>query len=216
MEALVNGPGMLAMAEAMFFDDDKTLQGVLGQDLYRRTVRALVKHGLPEASVLKMKPWAAMMSLSLPPITSGVYLDLALQLEAARQAKPSYGLETIAEQIEVFNALPLDDQVVLLRDTVATHHNLTRQIEELTLTYIKRDLAGLAAIEQKYKIGDTRLYRTLTDRLIVKRNRLMLERMRPRLNEGNAFIAVGALHLAGSDGLLALLENIGYRVSVVY
>ncbi len=216
MEALVNGPGILAMAEAMFFNDDNTLETVLDKDLYQRTVNALAKHGLPEASALKMKPWAAMATLSVPPPASGVYLDLALQLEATRQAKPTYGLETIAEQIEVFNALPMDDQVALLRETVARHNDMARQIEELIHAYIKRDLAGLAAIEQKYKIGDARLHQTLTDRLIVKRNRLMLERMRPRLREGNAFIAVGALHLVGGDGLLALLENIGYRVSAIY
>ena len=216
MEALVNGPGLVAMAEAMFFNNDTTLQDVLGPELYQRTVKSMATHGLPEASALKMKPWAAMVGLSQPPTTSGVYLDLALQLEAARQSKLSYGLESMAEQIELFDTLPLDDQVALLRETVANHNNLPRQIEELIQAYTKRDLAGLAAIEQKYKISDARLYHTLMERLIVKRNQQMLERMRPRLHEGNAFIAVGALHLIGGDGLLALLENAGYRVSAVY
>lgn len=216
METLINSAGMLAMAEAMFFSDERTLEATIGKELYQRTVKAFAKHGLPETSALKMKPWTAMVSLSQPLPTTGLYLDLALQLEAARQGKPSYGLETVAEQLEVFNALPMDDQVALLREAVATHHALARQLEELIQAYLKRDLAGLAAIEQKYKIGDARLHKTLMDRLIVKRNRLMLERMRPRLHEGNAFIAVGALHLAGRDGLLALLESDGYRVSVVY
>lgn len=216
METLANGPGMVAMAEAMFFNDDKTLEGVLGKDLYLFTVKALAKHGMPRESALKMKPWAAMMALSLPPPSSGLFLDLMLQLEAARQSKPTHGLETTAEQIAVFNELPLEDQVVLLRETVQNHNTLNQQLEELMLAYLDRDLTGLAAIEQKYKIEDARLHRIMIDRLIVKRNRLMLERMRPRLLEGNAFIAVGALHLIGSDGLLALLENSGYRVSAVY
>jgi len=216
MEVLVNGPGMVAMAEAMYFNDDNTLEGVLGQDLYQRTVKALAKHGLAREAVVKMKPWAAIMSLSLPPPSSGLFLDLMLQLEAARQAKPTHGLETMAEQIAVFNELLMQDQVALLRETVSNHDTMAQQIEELMQAYLKRDLAGLAAIEQKYRIEDARLRQLLADRLLVKRNRLMLERMRPRLREGNAFIAVGALHLSSGDGLLALLENAGYRVSAVY
>jgi uncharacterized protein YbaP (TraB family) len=44
----------------------------------------------------------------------------------------------------------------------------------------------------------------------------MLERMEKRLQEGNAFIAVGALHLPGDKGLLKLLQARGYRVSALY
>ncbi|MBI5613059.1 MAG: TraB/GumN family protein [Gammaproteobacteria bacterium] len=216
MEALANATGMLAMAEAMFFNDGNTLEGVLGKDHYRRTVQALAARGLPPESAQKMKPWAAMMTLSLPPPTTGLFLDLALQLEAARQSKPTYGLETMAEQVAVFDELRLEDQVELLRDSVANLHRLDRQIEELIQAYLRRDLAGLAAVERKYRIGDARLNELLTDRLLVARNRVMLERMQPRLREGNAFIAVGALHLHGNDGLLALLEKTGHRVSAVY
>ncbi len=216
MEALANAAGMLAMAEAMFFSDDTTLEGVLDGDLYRRTVQTLAKRGMPPESTRKMKPWAAMMTLSLPAPTTGLFLDLALQLEAARQSKPTYGLETMAEQVAVFDELRLEDQVELLRDCVVNSDLLDRQFEELIEAYLRRDLGGLAAIERKYRIADARLSELLIDRLLVKRNRVMLERMRPRLREGNAFIAVGALHLHGSDGLLALLEKDGYRVSAVY
>lgn len=216
MEALANAAGMLAMAEAMFFSDDTTLESAVGKDLYQRTVPMLAKRGIAPESARKMKPWAVMMTLSLPPPTTGVFLDLALQLEAARQSKPTYGLETMAEQVAVFDELRLEDQVVLLRDSVLNYHLFERQFEELIQAYLRRDLGGLAAIEQKYRIADTRLNELLIDRLLVKRNQVMLERMRPRLREGNAFIAVGALHLPGDDGLLALLEKSGYRVSAVY
>ena len=53
-------------------------------------------------------------------------------------------------------------------------------------------------------------------RFITERNHLMVERMRPRLAEGGAFIAIGVLHLPGEEGILALLKNQGYEVSAVY
>jgi uncharacterized protein len=52
--------------------------------------------------------------------------------------------------------------------------------------------------------------------LLTQRNVRMMDRMRSRLVEGNAFIAVGAAHLPGTDGLLALLERAGWRVTPVY
>ena len=48
------------------------------------------------------------------------------------------------------------------------------------------------------------------------RNSRMVERMRPMLDKGGAFIAIGALHLAGEEGVLALLEKQGYRLQSVF
>jgi uncharacterized protein YbaP (TraB family) len=44
----------------------------------------------------------------------------------------------------------------------------------------------------------------------------MVERMQPQLRAGNAFVAVGALHLYGEQGILGLLQRDGYRVSRMY
>jgi uncharacterized protein YbaP (TraB family) len=57
---------------------------------------------------------------------------------------------------------------------------------------------------------------SFVDNLINRRNRLMVERMATRLAEGNAFIAVGALHLPGDQGILHLLELQGYQVRPLY
>ena len=44
----------------------------------------------------------------------------------------------------------------------------------------------------------------------------MVERMAARLSEGKAFIAVGALHLPGDEGILNLLQRDGYRITRLY
>ena len=53
-------------------------------------------------------------------------------------------------------------------------------------------------------------------RLLTRRNERMVQRMQPRLKEGNAFIAVGALHLPGEEGLLKKLADRGYTITTVY
>jgi hypothetical protein len=217
MEVITNGAGIVSMAEAMFFSDGKTLKDVLGEPLYQETLRAV---GASEAGrsggVNNMKPWAVMMTLSAPRAGRGLFLDLALQYEATRRGKQTYGLETMQEQIAVFNGMSLDDQIVLLRDAVQNYQLTQSAMEELTEAYLKRDLGALLALNEKLKPKDARVYDDMMDRLLVRRNANMAERMRVRLKEGNAFVAVGALHLPGETGLLKLLSAAGYRVTRVY
>jgi uncharacterized protein YbaP (TraB family) len=216
MEMIMSGPGIVSMAEAMFFSDGRTLQQVLGDALYRETLAAVGLESARAAGLNNMKPWAVMMFLSGPREGAGLPLDFALQLKATLANKPTHGLETLPEQIEVFNGMRLEDQVVLLRDTIQMHRLLPGVVEELTRVYLRRDLAGLVALSEKYQSEDARVHRDLMDRLLVRRNHNMAKRMGERLREGNAFIAVGALHLPGEQGLLRLLTDAGYRVSPVY
>jgi len=157
-----------------------------------------------------------MLALGNPPQQGGLFLDLALQYEATRRGIPTHGLETMSEQVAVFNGMSLEDQTMLLRDAVQNQRLMKEAMEDLVDAYLRRDLAGLMQLSDKYKSDDARLNNALMDRLLVQRNKIMAERMQARLQEGNAFIAVGALHLPGETGLLRQLAQAGYRVTRVY
>lgn len=215
MEVIANGAGIVSMAQAMFFSDGQTLKAVLGEPLYQETLRAIGNTGTA-GGIDNMKPWAVMMTLSAPREARGLFLDMALQLAATRNNKPTYGLETMQEQIAVFNGMSLDDQIALLRDTVQNHQLIQSAMEDLTQAYLKRDLGALLALSEKFKPSDARIHDAMMDRLLTQRNANMAERMQVRLKEGNAFVAVGALHLPGESGLLQLLSTAGYRVTRVY
>lgn len=217
MEVITNGAGIVSMAEAMFFSDGKTLKDVLGEPLYQETLRAVGADSPSRAGGIdNMKPWAVMMMLSAPRAGRGLFLDMALQFDATHRGIPTYGLETMQEQIAVFNGMSLEDQVALLRDAVQNHQLSQNVMEELTRAYLKRDLGALLVLNEKFKPNDARVYTDMMDRLLVRRNANMAERMHVRLKEGNAFIAVGALHLPGDNGLLRLLSTAGYHVTRVY
>ena len=216
MEAMLDGDSLVQMAETMFFTDERTLEQVIGRKLYTESVKALNARGIPTLGVEKQKPWAVMMALSMPPPRTGEFLDLVLQARATRQDMPVSGLETVAEQLAVFDGLPLPQQIALLEDTVRMQADLDKEFEALHKAYLARDLAAIVAISEKHKPDDERLYNEVMDRLLDQRNRRMAERMTPMLRQGGAFIAVGAAHLPGETGLLRLLEKAGYRVTAVY
>jgi uncharacterized protein YbaP (TraB family) len=216
MEAMLDGDSLVQMAQTMFFTDERTLEQVIGRKLYTESVKALNARGIPTLGVEKQKPWAVMMALSMPPPKTGEFLDLVLQARATRQSMPVSGLETIAEQLAVFDGLPLPQQIALLEDTVRMQADLDREFEALHKAYLARDLAAIVAISEKHESGDERLYNEVMDRLLDQRNRRMADRMTPLLKQGGAFIAVGAAHLPGEAGLLYRLEKAGYRVTAVY
>ena len=216
MEALIDGDGLARMAQAMYFNDGRTLEQVVGKPLYEQTLKALAARGAPTKGVEKEKPWAVMMVLSMPRPKTGQFLDFILEERAVRQDKPVSGLETLDEQIAVFNDLPLPDQVALLEETVSAQADFDREFEGLLKAYLARDLATLAELSMKHKPGEEQMYRTVMDRLLTKRNARMAGRMRPFLDKGASFIAVGAAHLPGTTGLLNRIEKAGYRVTSVY
>jgi hypothetical protein len=83
--------------------------------------------------------------------------------------------------------------------------------------YLARDLNGLFAWMRRQAAGqDPRLMQLFQDRIIDARNRLMATRMVARLKDGLVFVAVGALHLPGRNGILSLLAQRGYKVSRIY
>jgi len=217
VEMLMDTEAMMYSSTAMLMLDGRSLSDVLGMPLYKQVSEAIASRGIPELVLNRMKPWAAAVTLSTPALETGQVLDLVLYQEALQQEKAVHGLETIQEQLDLFDSMPESDQVTLLRDAVDNLPELDAMNAELLATYKQRDLAGLMAInEASMQTGDQRLAQDFQQRVIEDRNHRMAERMQPYLRQGRAFVAVGALHFPGEEGLLNLLEQQGYTVRRVY
>jgi uncharacterized protein YbaP (TraB family) len=185
--------------------------------LYKQVAEAIASRGIPELVLNRMKPWAAAVTLSTPVLETGQVLDLVLYQDALQQDKAVYGLETIREQLDLFDSMSESDQVILLRDAVDNLPELDAMHAELLTVYKQRDIDGLLAINEiSMQTGDQRLSKDFQRRVMDDRNHRMAERMQPYLQQGKAFVAVGALHLPGEEGLLNLLEQQGYTVRRVY
>lgn len=217
LEIVLDSDSLLAMATALLLDEGQTLEPIIGSGLYRRAVEVMARQGVPEILLAKMKPWAVAVTLMTPPSENGRVLDLELYQQAVRQGKPVTGLETVDEQMGLFDRLPRQDQVALLEDTLDHLSEIEELLLELRDAYLDRDLDRLVALnDASMKDSDPGLVEMLNRMVVLERNHRMAERMAAHLRKGRQFIAVGALHLPGEEGLLNLLKQGGYTVTRVY
>jgi uncharacterized protein YbaP (TraB family) len=217
-ELLMDADATVYLGQAMLLQDGQLLSELAGSALFTKTAAAMATRGIPERVLERMKPWAAAVTLSVPPSRPGQdVLDVMLYQLALDAGKPVYGLETADEQLGVFDAMPVSDQLLMLEDAVAGFDRLEPMLAEMILAWKKRDLAEILAIsESAVKDSDPGFAKGLMQRVIDDRNVRMAERMLPHLDRGGAFVAVGALHLPGEAGLLRLLQKKGYSVRAVY
>lgn len=216
LELIPDPQTLQASMSRMFFTNGQTLRKAVGEKLYKKVTTAMADHSMPAQMVDIMKPWAVMMTLSVPKQSNGEFLDLKLYNIATRRGMKTHALETYEEQLSVFDNMSPSDQKTMLSQTLADLHELPAQFEKLRKAWLARDLVQLEKVSNEQLPGDDPAGERLMENLLDKRNQKMLQRMQARLKEGKAFIAVGALHLAGKDGLLTLLEQQGYKVEAIY
>jgi uncharacterized protein YbaP (TraB family) len=215
MEALPDAEQTLIFSRMMFFNDGHLLSELVDSAIFNRTQSILSAYKLGSNAVSVMKPWAAFLLMNYPP-DEGEPLDMVLLSLAQENGASVAGLETIREQAEIFNDLNIDEQVKLLTDAVCHYDVVEEDFTAMKSFYLKRDLGGLYNYTQRHSMNHEPVYKKLMQKLIIDRNLTMVKRMQPMLDKGNSFIAIGALHLTGKQGVLALLEQQGYTVSVIF
>jgi uncharacterized protein len=212
-------PGnIMALASRMLLQDGRKLAAIAGVELYGKASALAAKLGLPEPALNMFKPWAVALMVMMPQQDPENVLDFMLVRAATTQGKPVHELESVNEQVDVFEGMSEPDQLALLRYAVENHERLPRYTGRLVDAYLARDLAGMWRISQEDadRPDVRRLNEVFVERVLYSRNQRMAERMEARLGEGGGFVAVGALHLYGDRGVLAELQRRGYRVSRVY
>jgi uncharacterized protein YbaP (TraB family) len=212
-----------SLAEAMVLREGRMLGETVGPALLRRVLDIGGRYGLQPWQTRALAPWALATLFAVPPAevdqreTGAPILDDVLQDGAARGGLPLYGLESADEQTAIFTEMSEADQVALLRLAVDEHPRVGWWWEQLVEAYLARDVAGyIELMFEQTAPEDQDLAERFLERLIDARNAVMVERMEPRLSEGGALVAVGALHLPGERGILRLLEQRGHAIERVY
>jgi uncharacterized protein len=236
-EIPMDGSLQIGMMGKMMLPGDQSLSQVVGPELYTRLSQA-IERSLPKdspgpmaaamtAMLGRLKPWAAMLQLAmiefLPDMMAGnKALDTMLFDRAKSEGKETGGLETVDEQLAVFEGLTTDEQVRLLKltlDTMDEAHKAGRSASrELIESYLTGDLDKLAALSNESMKGEPELQKKFMARALDGRNVVMVDRLLAKRAERPnkvCFFAVGTLHYAGEEGIVALLEKKGLKVTRV-
>lgn len=146
------------------------------------------------------------------PQQMGNSMDIYFQQKARELKKEVQGLETVDDQLKIlYDGYPLERQVELLKEMVYDKDSLsTKEVVELTHLYEKQDLSGLFELmNQNAKPEELKL-------LLDQRNLKWMPQIETQLIKGRSiFVAVGAGHLPGENGILSQLHKRGYTLKPV-
>jgi uncharacterized protein len=213
-----------AEPELMMFTDGTTLSSLLSPKDAAAVSEALDERGIPPASVAKMKPWMLSAMVGLPACElarkagGAPVLDVKLAEDAKAAGKRLQGLETVTDQLRAMASLPMEFHMQGLVETLKLGDRADDVIETMIVLYQREDIGMFWPLFRAVLPAgdnDEASYAAFEEAMITSRNRTMAEHAGPLLAEGNAFVAVGALHLPGPDGLIELLRKDGYTVSRV-
>lgn len=223
LDSKVAAAALLSRPDLMMFTDGKSLESYLEPAQALTLEKGLSARGIKLDAVNKMKPWLVAGMVSLPACEANrkkegaPFLDIKLAQEAQTNGKKLVGLETIAEQLDAMASLPMELHVKGLLDSLSFGNKLEDVLETMIVLYTDGRIGAIVPFLKAVsgKKGTDQSYSKLEQAMIVARNRTMQSRALPLLENGSAFIAVGALHLPGNNGLVELFRQQGFVVTAI-
>ena len=210
------------MAEPMLDADSElerlpagqTLESVLGADAYGKFAAHLKTVDMDAELFSSFQPWFAAMVYEQAELTqqgfeAGSGVDEQFAQRAALDHKPIIGLETMEQQLGFFAHLSMDEQRRFLLYVLDDAEDTLHSADAVVAAWRSGDVGQLERLLRESSAEYPELFRILT----VDRNRRWLPTLTALLHEDQDYLViVGALHLVGTDGLVAMLQQSGYRV----
>ncbi len=214
MEVVIDENTQATMLKNVFMENGRTLKSLLTQPQYDSVQYFAMKNaGLVISYFDKMKPLYVAMMLEMLSSSDSIlqdsdpFLDQYLESEAQKQGKQIVGIETVEEQMGIFDILSYREQANLLMRSIRDYSTDTTGYGQMVGYYISNDLHKMMKFENDFSLPDT-----LYNALIGDRNIKMAARIDTMMVHHSTFIAVGAGHLGGDGGIISLLRNRGYKV----
>ena len=218
---------IVEIAQLMWLPEGKTLFDILPEHTQANVSELLA--GINPAINLEMfsnqKVWALAVTLTLleqqlkypgqPP------LDIVLYEKSSKQGKITGGLETIHEQMNIFEGMSVEEQLRLLDDTIEfmqqAQLDKTSVAEQSVNAYLQGDLDRLMRYLTSY-MKDEPFYVDLLYRLMDDRNIKMTQTILTLVKQNpdqTFFFAIGAGHFWGENSINSLLKKQGYSIEVI-
>src|SRR5262245_42154733 len=210
-ESLSAAPILLAKG---MYGDGRTFDTVVSKETAALVTEKFKQTGLPIEMFRAMKPWMVMLMLTALEVQK-MGLEAALGLDkyfydkAVAAKKPVVGLETAEFQIDRFDKMSDKVQEQMLLSTLTELDAQNNQLRSMIVAWQRGDTATLEKSVRSSFAGYPAAYTSL----VAERNRNWIPQLQMCLSSSTpCFVVVGAAHMVGPDGLLALLQQRGYKV----
>lgn len=222
------------MASSVKMPRGKRLSTSIPAPLLERVKHAFSSVGIPDAAMPAVmaklddvKVWAIAVQIALIDhmkdlATGGKGIDSVIYDRGQSAHKRTTGLETAAEQLAVFDGLTADEQARVLEQALDERDKNLQEHKDPIATLMNLYIAGdeaplLAELNRGFDLKRP-LDQKLLKRLITDRNKIMADRIDGKIKSApprSYFVAIGAAHLLGDDGVIAQLKKKGYAIERV-
>ena len=205
---------MQLLAKAMY-PPGTTLQSQVSKDTFEKIARRAERAGLPIEKLQPFKPWMVALTLVGLELQRGGFdpslgLDQHFLNRAPAAGKTVRTLETALEQIDFLESLSPQLQEGLVAATLDGAETELAQVQKIAAAWKSGDPAPIERLLLTDMKGvDAKVY----DTLLVGRNRRWMPKLEACFAEKRCFVVVGAAHLVGPDGLVAMMRAKGYTVT---
>ncbi len=215
-EISMNEQAQLEAFKMTILPDGQDLFEIIGPKRTDKLKQVLREYGLPEQLIRRLKPWAVSTLLGQSPEelrdTTTPVLDGMIQNIAEKTGRIHLALEDINEQLSFFNNMSPEFELEFLDSTLNSAGLSDYYRDLLRENYLKGNTGIIFCMAIAVAASESEKMKSfILDDLLTKRNYRMVDRMLPH-TKGGVFVAVGAAHLPGEEGILNLLKKQGYQV----
>lgn len=195
--------------------EGETLRGMLSDEQRAAYEAALARVELPPAAFDRFEPWYGAMMLTMLPLlkqgyTTDAGVEAVLETKASKELERG-ALETVEEQLSIFDNLPPETQIAFLMETVDAVDEIKAMLDAMVAEWAEGDADELARLMNEGMTDPV-----LAERLLYARNANWAKWIDERLDApGTVFVAVGAGHLAGEQSVQDKLAELGIETARV-
>jgi len=209
----MDDPGMQMTLMTKMRLQETSLAKLLGDEDYKAVSDSFKSiTGMPLQLFNQFSPFMPMSLLAISSIKCAdrIQPETEFVTIAKNNQLPILGLETIDDQLKAINAQPLDSQVLAFKQTVLKYDSVQQMMVKMIQVYKQNNA------EKIYRFimdnGGTNDFETA---MLVVRNKKWIPVIKKAVMDKPSFFAVGAGHLGGKQGVIALLKKEGYTLTPV-